>query len=70
MYSLKEMFGAVFLVWTVAALFNLAGSLVLTFLISIVSKIFFGFTFEPMHKTIIFALLIIFNNASVKMNGD
>ena len=70
MYSLKEMFGAAFLAWTVAALFNLVGALVLTFLISIVAKIFFGFTFEPMHKAIIYALLIIFNNASVKMKSN
>ena len=67
MISLKEMAGAFALIWTVAALFNLVGSLVLTFLISIMARVFLGFTFEPMHKAIIFALLIIFSNSNIKM---
>ena len=70
MYSLKEMLGTIALVWATAAVLNLVGALVLTFLISLIAKVAFGFTFEPMHKAIIYALLIIFSNSSIKMNSD
>ena len=70
MYSLKEMAGAFALVLIAGALFNIVVCLVLTLLISLLTKIFLGFTFEPMHKAIIYVLLIVFSNTKVKMSSD
>ena len=70
MYDLKEMFGAIALVWVVASLLNLVGCLILTFLISLLTKVFLGFSFEPVHKAIIYVLLVVFSNTNIKMSSD
>jgi len=70
MNSLKELAGAFALVLIAGALFNIVVCLVLTFMISFLTKVFLGFTFEPVHKAIIYVLLIVFSNTKVKMNSD
>ena len=70
MNDLKEIVIAVLISWAALGIFNLTASLVLTFLISFISKIAFGFVLEPVHKTLLFILLIVLGNFKVKIDND
>jgi len=70
MNDLKEIVIAVLISWAALSIFNLTASLVLTFLISFISKTAFGFVLEPVHKALLFILLIVLGNFKVKIDND